>query len=378
MDSPQSRPNHGHKREMNHNSTAILRISASFCMLALIYSALLSGCTNVYVLPDARIIQHFKTFVVMDTSKTDFGANESRVIALCREFYRHYEDEFDLLVLMAHNPYKIMDQWEIGRRATMSVVRNTELGTGSSVIDVGKTFGSEHRLRGVVSLVHPDRIFAESLLLHEILHLWYTDLEVIPTVMSSHWGFSSVGGQLGGFQRDQLRSLGDGKYSAGNFAPQRARTSVPYSPLEMYLAGWIPPEEVPDIWVAEDGSWLMHDKSGEERQHQTDENGNKIFTASRISTWSIDQIITKLGPRTPNFEQSQKEFRVAFVLVTDSRVAIQESELEATELFIEQFTKKGPVSAWFKDRTRETIHNFWEATRGIATLEVGELWSYRR
>ena len=79
------------------------------------------------------------------------------------------------------------------------------------------------------------------------MHLWKSDLEVIPSTEHRHWGFSSVGGQLGGFQLDELRSLGDGKYSAGNFAPQRALKSVPYSPLEMYLAGFIPSSKVPDI-----------------------------------------------------------------------------------------------------------------------------------
>ncbi len=347
-------------------------------LLVLTSLTLVSACATVYVLPRVDIIDHKKNFVVMRTAKTDFGANELRLTALSREFYRHYKDEFDLLVFIAHNPYRIMDQWEVGRRGTMSVVRNAELGTGSSTVDVGGVFGSEHRLRGVISLIHPELIFSDSMLLHEIMHLWYNDLEVIPTVTFSHWGFSSVGGQLGGFRLDDLTSLGEGKYSAGNFAPQRAKTSVPYSPLEMYLAGWIPPEEVLDIWVAEDGSWLMRERSGRRPQHQKDADGDWIFTASQISTWSIEQIIEKLGPRTPTFELSQKEFRIAFVLVTDGEEPIDEVYLDATQLFIEEFTKKSSVSTWFKREARDDILNFWEATRGIATLDPSDLRSFRR
>lgn len=86
-------------------------------------------------------------------------------------------------------------------------------------------------------------------------------------------------GTLGecGFQREELISLGDGKYSSGNFSPHHAIVSVPYSPLEMYLAGWIPPDDVPDIWVAEDGSWLMRERSGRRPQHQKDADGDWIF-----------------------------------------------------------------------------------------------------
>ena len=146
----------------------------------------------------------------------------------------------------------------------------------------------------------------------------------------------------------------------------------------MYLAGWIPPEEVLDIWVAEDGSWLMRERSGRRPQHQKDADGDWIFTASQISTWSIEQIIEKLGPRTPTFELSQKEFRIAFVLVTDGEEPIDEVYLDATQLFIEEFTKKSSVSTWFKREARDDILNFWEATRGIATLDPSDLRSFRR
>lgn len=354
--------------------------STSLYVFALISLALMHGCVFVHFLPSAKVTHHLETLVVMETAKTDFGPNMSRTISICREFYRHYEDKFDVLVLIAHNPEYVVDLWEDGYAGRMKVVRNAVAGIGVDILDVGKAFGSENRLKGVVRLVHANHVFDETLL-HELMHLWKSDREVIPSTAHGHWGFSSVGGQLGGFQLDELRSLGDGKYSAGHFAPKRAMESVPYSPLEMYLAGWITPSEVPDIWVAEDGSWLMSKWTKGRRHVQEDAEGNKIFKASQISTWSIEQIIEKLGPRSPNFEDSQKEFRVAFVYVTDGRVPLEEldSELAGTQFYIEQFTKKELVSTWLKSELKvESRYNFWEATRGIATIEVGNLQSFRR
>lgn len=85
------------------------------------------------------------------------------------------------------------------------------------------------------------------------------------------------------------------------------------------------------------------------RRHvQKDAEGNQIFTARKVATWSVEQIVEKLGPRSPNFESSQKEFRVAFVFVTDGRVPVEEVELASTKFYIQQFTKKGPISPWFK------------------------------
>ena len=356
---------------------SILHSSSSRYFFVVLCLSLVSGCTSVR-LTIVEITEHSDNFVVIETLKTDFGINRTRLMAVCNEFYRHYEDEFDVLVLMAHNPARILDQWGDGIRGKLDVVRNAEVGTGIKTRDFGRRYGSGDQLKGIVQLVHPDLILS-GVLLHEIMHLWIGEIEVIPTVSKSHWGFSSVGGQLGGFKRDELNFLGDGRYSAGDFWPHVAIKSTPYSPLEMYLAGWLPPDEVPDVWVAEDGSWLIQGATEEERKNQRDEDGNKIFTANKISTWSIEQIIEKLGPRSPDFEDSQKEFRVAFVLVTDGRVPVRETEMSVLNLYIEQFTRQGPVSDWLlKQLQYEQRHNFWEATQGVATMHAGGLQSFRR
>lgn len=78
--------------------------------------------------------------------------------------------------------------------------------------------------------------------------------------------------------------------------------------------------------MAEDGKWLSREltpwvlveyeiKDGpfvgqldEDCTIQTDSNGKKIFTASKIATRTIEQIIESLGPPTPDHEHSQKEF----------------------------------------------------------------------
>lgn len=363
---------------MGRSLKSIFGMRISRFILVVIYISLLSGCVYVYILPPAKITQHLDNFVVIETSKTDFGVNVSRLLSICKEFYRHYDDEFDLLVFMAHNPDGTMDLWGDGTAGKISVVRSTDAGTGTKIRDVGKLFGSEHKLKGVISLGHPDHMF-DGVMLHEIMHLWMSDLEVIPSAYDGHWGFSSVGGQLGGFQLEELQSLGDGKYSAGNFVPRRALKSIPYSPLELYLAGWLPPSEVPDIWVAEDGAWLKEKPTDGLREVEKDANGNRIFTASKISTWSIEQVIEKLGPRTPNFEHSQKEFRIAFVLVTNGQVPISEEELGLIHLFIFAMTKQSPVSEWLKGIFEiENLYNFWHATRGVATLDTGDLESFRR
>ena len=142
--------------------------------------------------------------------------------------------------------------------------------------------------------------------LHEMMHRWAN--HVIPTSVGSHWGFSSANGQLGGFDLTDLVRLDNGRYSAGYFGTvANGGNSVPYSPIELYLAGLIPPEEVPDLWVAKDGRWL----------NEYDDARNRLFTASEIETWSIERIVREHGLRMPNFRHSQKHFRAAAILLVD-------------------------------------------------------------
>lgn len=374
---------------------------AKSCMrwlLMLICLTFLSAC--VAILPTPKITHHGDNFVVMETSNRADLSSTRGMIKICREFYRNYEDAFDLLVLVYNADDEVMDAWKPTMKGGMAVVRNIETGTGVDILDIGTIFGSERRLKGVAQLASREGI-VKGFLLHEIMHLWVSLREVIPSVFETHWGFSSVGGLLGGFQADALVDLGAGRYSAGDFYPGYNWGTIPYSELEMYLAGWLPPNEVSEIWVAEDGEWLSRELTPEvlaeceikEGSHtgqldedcivQTDSNGNKIFTASKISTWTIEQIIELLGPRAPNYEQSQKEFRVAFMSVAQRNNVLTDSELFLTEKFIEEFTAKRPFSERLEFSHNGKLldahfYNFWEATKGIATLKADDLQSFRR
>ncbi|MCY3541426.1 MAG: hypothetical protein OXH31_05915 [Gammaproteobacteria bacterium] len=291
----------------------------------------------------------------------------------------------------------------------MFVARNTLQGTGVSVRDHGKAYGSEERLKGTAFLANANHVVWGTFL-HEFMHLWVSDVEVIPSNFTAYWGYCSVGGWLGGFQSDELQSLGDGKYSAGQFEPHGAPNFVFYSELEMYLAGWLPASNVPDTWVAEDGEWSKKELTEEELADceikdsplagtldidcitEKDDNGNRVFTASKISSWSIEQVIEKIGPRVPNFEQSQKEFRVAFVLFPMVGDSFTIKELVVADLFIEEFSKDSfspdqlrisiddsPSTTYTLRSTKgDKALNYWEATRGRAKMEAGYLQSFRK
>ena len=76
------------------------------------------------------------------------------------------------------------------------------------------------------------------------------------------------------------------------------------------MAGFIPPEEVPEFWVAQDAQWIEQRRS---------EHGlwDRVFTASEIKRYTIDDVIAAHGRRVPEAPQAQREFRAAAILLID-------------------------------------------------------------
>ena len=345
--------------------------------LLIVVLSQLSGCMTIAktFLSQAEITHHLDNLVVMQTSRSLTKRDKMLNFEICKTFYKNYQDVFDVLFVISNVPREKFVDGEVGYYGVMAVVRNDEHGTGVEIFDHGGWFYSPSTLRGVMHLPAKD-LLGGGPSLHEFMHLWVLDREVIPTVIEGHWGFSSVNGQLGGFDINKLVELDDDKYSAGLFGINaNGGNSLPYAPLELYLAGWIPSDQVTDIWVAEDGEFLFETDpdNPDVKKQQTGPEGSPIFKATQISTWSIEQIIGVLGERVPSFEDSQKTFRVAAVLVGSEEFPVTDNDIEFVRFQVELFSQKSSL----RESLGLNTYNFWDATGGRASIEADGLQEFR-
>ena len=281
-------------------------------------------------------------------------------------FFERFNDEFDFLMFV---PNLAPGQHAPGVdvKAYYAGVKNDVQGIGKSINANNDKWGSAGRLQGVVDFggysIYADRglsILAEGPTLHELMHRWANF--VVPSSYGSHWGFSSANGNIGGFDIADLVDHGGGRYTAGNFTVSGSADNVePYSPIELYLAGFIPPQEVPDLWVAEDGEWLLDEEGGIVYA----DNGYPIFTASQVVTYTIEDIIAKHGPRVPDASEAQKDFRAAVILLIDQNHPATRESLETLSDDASWFSHAG------EDETYR--YNFYEATGGRATITMDGL-----
>ena len=277
----------------------------------------------------------------------NFFESSSNVRVMTSRLLEHFDDEFDFIFLVDN-----VDEGGGGGRHFP--VRNSIQGTGKSNFDSTDYYGSDGQLQSAIHLTNPNTLRGGPSL-HEIAHRWANRLDSIYN-SGGHWGYSSVGGQLGGWAPGTLVDLGGGQYDAGGYNGKTSfgtfangGNSLPYAPLELYLMGLIPANEVADLQVARGASWVTQSQG--------------IFSATSIDTVTINDIIADEGARIPDLHASQKNFRGLVVLLTTDPVTPE--RWDQMNIDAASFSLAGDNGS--------SIFNFWEATGGRATLQLDGL-----
>ena len=221
--------------------------------------------------------------------------------------------------------------------------------------------------------------------LHEIAHEW-ANLGLIPSPADpAHWGFSSSGGQLGGFQNETLRQLSANQWQASGPAtscvpsltpasafpfmctpaanPGRFGTfanggnSVSYSGLELFSMGLIRSDLVPDTRVASGGTWVDPSQG--------------IFSVTSWQTISAASILASNPNRIAPNGSGQKHFKIATVVLTP-KPSLDAPTLAELNQTLTGFSADG-VPPYGMANGSIFVHNFYTATKGLATMRAGEL-----
>ena len=273
------------------------------------------------------------------------------------DFYQRFHDAFDFVIIIANlQPLESLLH-EGYFNPTYISVSNNVAGIGQPIWSRAQRTGSSGKLQGEIYLPHPSYASGSSrVLLHELMHRWGNSL--IPTTASGHWGFSSAYGMIGGFDIANLADLGGGKFTVTEGWRGGGSFGFPevYSPIELYVAGLLPPDEVPDLWVAPDVTLQPRQGGGYVR---TDD-GHLIFEPSEVLTITIEDIIAEHGQRVPDWQDSQREFRAAVILMVDADHPAYGYQLEHLSRGVAKFS--------FPGTDDDDYVNFYEATGGRATI----------
>lgn len=268
------------------------------------------------------------------------------------KLYSVYPDAFDFVVVMPAHPIYDPSRDFAENSPYFIRARNDVENIGIDVYDNTARFFSEGRLMG---MVYHSWGYG-SILDHEFGHAWSADLgsaydlSGCEDCQGSHWNpMSDIAGQMSAFLfhpeapwgAGHLLSNGDGTWRID----REPGNDTPYSSLDLYAMGLIPPSEVEPIHVLVDPD-------------TTDVNR---VTCQTVETLTIDDIIAaEGGERKPSWRDSTKEFKVAMVVVKN------------TDFTPAEFAFYSLVARYFTstERGELSMTTFHHATSGRASLDA--------
>ena len=276
--------------------------------------------------------------------------------------YSFFEDKFDFIFFINNEETK---PTSISYYGQLMHMQNSIEGIGMNIYDYTASTGSGGKLQSVIHLPYLKAI-QNGPTLHELAHTWANFIKSFEMASPNgnypsipHWGWASLGGQLGGFDKSTLQELGNNLYQANSGRPgatsfggnANGGNGLAYGPWEMYLAGFWPLDSVEDIIYFE-GITTPNELYSEGK-----------FNATHKLTYTKDAMIAEHGPRIPNAQNSQKHFTMLPVVLTPAPLTDSQWSIATEQV------------AWFTHDSADntTLYNFFEATRGIGDIDSDNL-----
>lgn len=249
-----------------------------------------------------------------DTTNPDSSINSAPRQAVAKEYYKTHNDNLDFLVIFSTFDYAMPDQ---DTQGVYMSVRNDTLGINQPIFDNSSFYGSNGKLQGTIDMGNVSTLAANpyseqlnqtlTVLSHEFAHRFaaYVRYKLPDNSLSTallgkdnspHWSylFDTQGSVMYG---NGWNDNGDGTFTSTTIMNS-------YSPLDLYLMGMIPKEQVPPML-------LINNPAVDKTQLP--------FLGATVSgtatTVGIDDIVAAEGTRVPNSSTSQKQFNVGYILL---------------------------------------------------------------
>ena len=281
-------------------------------------------------------------------------------LPLIKDVYKKFPDKYDFIFFVLNEPLIPSSLYYYGKLIGVS---NDVQGIGKIIYDYTSDYGSSGKLKAVMQLTGLEYL-KYGPALHELAHQWANF--ALPThsvdapgsnitsyLYGSHWGFTggSTKGQLGGFKQSSLIENGSNSYTVDEFGPfANGGNGIPYNELELYLMGMIPISSVSNFDMFTDITSLTVNSS----------TFTFDFTASTRTTYTPQSLEDLLGERVPSIGNSQKDFKLLIVVITDAPLSDDE------------WNKVDATAEWFskKEDDGTSLYNFWEATNGVGSITI--------
>lgn len=276
-------------------------------------------------------------FLVIDQSYTEadtrWAVNSNNIL---NKFFETYSDyDYDFIVLCPNK--QMVSSW--------CMVMNRHIdGIGGYA-----TYPNAPNLKALIQFnlipnwmaqnQAPDSINLNRVLIHEIGHYWLSYINWLQHYEIAHWR-----NNLDLFSGDTRYIdpmayyhwvIKDGKEACvdGN-----GNATSKFSNLSLYLMGLLPPNQVSPIY-----EHVFEPKPGKDSYNEWGPSCGEVHNFIETKTITIQDIINKNGARNPSYDQSKKDFRIAFVIVTAKGEVVPSGFIDHVKIYMDALP-----DAWYK------------------------------
>jgi len=337
-------------------------LTHTFILIALCLGA--SSVVNAQITRDVgeiAVIQGDNNiiFTPRDSNGNPCGQVSVNMAELAKKFYQTHNDEFQFLIMFTNFNHLLAPDAACNEQANAfyQFVSNSIRGIGQDTFDDSATFGSSGSLAGVLNMgslvnrpLDPTQRLPGSndsvlsLFGQEVGHSWGAfvrfDSDLGPGVNASsnllgrqnaHWSFFfHTASATSSAINPEASSLEGNFWQVNQPAPGQFQTATitdGFSPLDLYLIGLLPANQVGQFWFIRNPNNVnppANSSTGPRAGTQT--TGTQTFV-------TLQNIIDVEGRRDPDFADSPKIFRQAFILLTQQGVNVTQAQLDQIETY---------------------------------------------
>ena len=302
------------------------------------------------VVGDVKVIEGDSTVVSavnMNGGTSGFGLrmdqNRQDLARITSQIIQEEGDHFDFVVV-----FPAFEDLVNPGFAYFSGIKMDERGTGNEPVDMSELFGSDTgRLQGFLNMNRPEAYTqvdglnitdpnssAMPIMGQELTHRWlafatfrqdgFNNGAVSNALLGrddAHWsalmhtGPADMSGDVYVSVQDGIawQDNGNGTFTTAEVFSDRQfniSTKARFSTLDLYLMGLYTPEEVEPFYI------INNARNGNQAVTATSVLPKGMTISGQRLDVTVQDVIAALGPRIPNAQDAQKDFNVAFVVVT--------------------------------------------------------------
>jgi hypothetical protein len=294
-------------------------------------------------------------FLVIDQSYTGadtrWTVNFSNIL---NKFYETYSDpNYDFIVLFPTKP--MVSNWSVPLNRHIDGIGGG-YGTYPPAPNLNALIALDFFSIWANGATALDSVLLKMVLIHEIGHYWLVNIQWPQHVAIGHW------------QNNLDLFSGDTRYidpmaynhwvikNGQEFCVDGSATSK-FSDLSLYIMGFLSPDQVAPIY-----EHVFELKPGNDYYNMWGPACGDDHHFIETRTITIQDIINTNGIRNPSYEQSQKDFRIAFIIVTAKGEAVPSGFIDYVKKYRDALPK-----AWFNLTSGKSTIGYLEVPQIVFT-----------